>query len=107
MFDIYCFISFVCVFLRSFVGFPIEEFKFFNREAYSSIFGNALRLNMKIIEVTYLSTAIKQIRFKGDISKWNFQAGYANVIRINDTEFSNYTVAAYNLEESTFDIILG
>lgn len=71
----------------------------------SSIFGNALRPNMKIIEITYLSTTIKQIRFKGDISKWNFQAGYANVIRINDTEFRNYTVAAYNLEESTFDMI--
>ncbi|MGG5598583.1 siderophore-interacting protein [Myroides sp. C8-3] len=71
----------------------------------SSLFGNALRPNMKIVEIIYLSTAIKQIRFKGDISKWNFQAGYANVIRINDTDFRNYSVAVYNLEESTFDMI--
>ncbi|MDM1407430.1 siderophore-interacting protein [Myroides sp. DF42-4-2] len=71
----------------------------------SSLFGNALRPNMKIVEIIYLSTAIKQIRFKGDISKWNFQAGYANVIRINDTDFRNYSVATYNIEESTFDMI--
>ena len=71
----------------------------------SSLFGNALRPNMKIVEIIYLSTTIKQIRFKGDISKWNFQAGYANVIRINDTDFRNYSVAVYNLEESTFDMI--
>src|SRR5690606_33929413 len=49
--------------------------------------------------------ANKKIRLRGDISKMNFQLGYANVIRVSETEFRNYTVAAYDDAGGTIDIL--
>lgn len=70
-----------------------------------NLFGNTLQPNVKIIEVTYISPAIKKIRFQGNISKWNFQIGYASVVRVSETEFRNYTVAFHDKEKGIFDII--
>jgi len=46
-----------------------------------------------VLETTYINPNIKKIRFKGDIAGMNFQLGYAVLIRINDTEYRNYTIS--------------
>lgn len=61
--------------------------------------------DMKILEAVYISPNIKKIRFQGDISRMNFQIGYANVIRVSDTEFRNYTASYHNFDEGILDII--
>jgi NADPH-dependent ferric siderophore reductase len=69
------------------------------------LFEGALRPNMNIIQTSYISPQIKKIRFQGDISKMNFQIGYANVIRVSETEYRNYTVAYHDKEKGFIDII--
>lgn len=71
----------------------------------SNVFGSAMNPNVKILETSYVSSQLKKIRFQGDISKWSFQIGYANVIRVSETEFRNYTVAYHDRENGIFDII--
>lgn len=61
--------------------------------------------DMKILEAVYISPAIKKIRFQGNITRMNFQIGYANVIRVSDTEFRNYTASYHNVREGILDII--
>lgn len=61
--------------------------------------------SMKILETTYISSNIKKIRFQGDLSRMNFEIGFANVIRVNDTEFRNYTSAYHNKDEGIIEII--
>jgi len=61
--------------------------------------------DMKISEAVYISPNIKKIRFQGDISRMNFQIGYANIIRVSDTEFRNYTASYHNVREGILDII--
>jgi NADPH-dependent ferric siderophore reductase len=69
------------------------------------LFEGVLRPNAKIVQTSCVSPQIKKIRFQGDISKMNFQIGYANVIRVSETEYRNYTVAYHDSEEGIFDII--
>ncbi len=69
------------------------------------LFEDALRPNVKVIQTSYLSAQIKKIRFRGDISEMNFQIGYANVIRVSETEYRNYTVAYHDKARGFFDII--
>jgi len=71
----------------------------------SHLFGNAMRPNVKVLEVHHISPQIKKIRFQGDLSKWDFQTGYACVIRVSETEFRNYTVAYHDRTNGFFDII--
>ncbi|MBT1705033.1 siderophore-interacting protein [Chryseosolibacter indicus] len=71
----------------------------------SNVFGHALRPNAKVVDTVYLSPQIKRIRFQGVISNWSFQIGYANVIRVSETEFRNYTVAYYDKQNNLFDIL--
>ncbi|PLK43955.1 FAD-binding oxidoreductase [Emticicia sp. TH156] len=61
--------------------------------------------DMKISEVVHINQNLKKIRFQGDLSRMNFQIGYANIIRVSDTEFRNYTTSYHNIEEGYFDII--
>lgn len=60
---------------------------------------------MRVAETVYISPNVKKIRFQGDISRMNFQIGYANVIRVSDTEFRNYTAAYHNVRDGILDII--
>ncbi len=70
-----------------------------------NLFEASLRPNVKVLETSYLSPQIRKIRFQGNISKMNFQIGYANVIRVSETEYRNYSVAYYDREKGIFDII--
>ncbi|MDF2381985.1 siderophore-interacting protein [Nostoc ellipsosporum NOK] len=65
----------------------------------------AVMPDMKILETVYISPNLKKIRFHGDVSRMNFQIGYANVIRVSDTEFRNYTASYHDLHEGILDII--
>ncbi|MGV3765978.1 MAG: FAD-binding oxidoreductase [Chitinophagaceae bacterium] len=69
------------------------------------LFESTLRPNVKVMDTSCISPNVTRIRFKGDISKMNFQPGYANVIRVTETEYRNYTVAFHDKEKGVFDII--
>lgn len=70
----------------------------------SNLFGNSMKPNVKVIEISYISQQIKRIRFRGDITHWNFQIGYASVVRVSETEFRNYTIAYHDANKGFFDI---
>ncbi|PBQ31902.1 siderophore-interacting protein [Sphingobacteriaceae bacterium] len=69
------------------------------------IFESTLRPNAKVLETSYISSQIKKIRFQGNISKMNFQIGYANVLRVSETEYRNYTPAYHDKEKGIIDIL--
>ncbi|MDF7822083.1 FAD-binding oxidoreductase [Runella sp. MFBS21] len=71
----------------------------------SNLFEGTLRTNAKVLETSYISSQIKKIRFQGDISKMNFQIGYANVLRVSETEYRNYTAAYHDKAKGIIDII--
>src|SRR6218665_1879542 len=69
------------------------------------LFESTLRPNAKVLETSYISSQIKKIRFQGDISKMSFQIGYANVLRVSETEYRNYTAAYHDKAKGIIDII--
>lgn len=69
------------------------------------LFESTLQPNVKVLETSYISSQIKKIRFQGNISKMNFQIGYANVLRVTKTEYRNYTAAYHDKEKGIIDII--
>jgi NADPH-dependent ferric siderophore reductase len=69
------------------------------------LFENTLRPNAIVLETSYISPRVKKIRFQGNISKMNFQIGYANVLRVSETEYRNYTAAYHDKEKGILDII--
>lgn len=69
------------------------------------LFESTLRPNAKVLETSYISSQVKKIRFQGDVSKMNFQIGYANVLRVSETEYRNYTAAYHDKEKGIIDII--
>lgn len=71
----------------------------------SNLFESSMKPNAKVLETRYIKPGIKEIRFKGDIEKWNFQIGFASVVRVSETEFRNYTIKHYNKNSGIFDII--
>lgn len=73
-------------------------------DAMESLMPSKLPL-MKVLETNYISPNIKRIRFKGDLSGMNFQPGYAVLIRVNDTEFRNYTVSFNDPDNGILEII--
>ncbi|MCE7057960.1 FAD-binding oxidoreductase [Algoriphagus sp. AGSA1] len=70
-----------------------------------NLFEGALRPNMKVIETSYIRRRIKLVRFQGDIAKMDFQIGYANVIRVSETELRNYTVALCDTKNGILDFL--
>lgn len=61
--------------------------------------------NVKVLQTTYISPQIKKIRFQGNAFKQNIPIGYANVIRVSDTELRNYTVARHDNKTGIFDMV--
>lgn len=64
-----------------------------------------LRPNARVIAISRLSPQVKRIRFQGELSKMNYQIGYAHVIRVSETEYRNYTVASHDVKEGSVDIV--
>lgn len=69
------------------------------------LFESTLRPNAKVSETSYISSQVKKIRFHADISRMNFQIGYANVLRVSETEYRNYTAAYHDKAKGIIDII--
>lgn len=59
----------------------------------------------EVIGTTYLSPHLKKVRFQSDLAKMNFQIGYASVIRVNEIEYRNYTIAYHDMQLGILDII--
>ena len=59
---------------------------------------------LAVAEATYITPAIRKIRFQGTIPKMNLIGG-ASVIRVSETEYRNYTIAAHHPETGSLDII--
>lgn len=53
----------------------------------------------------YLTPHLKKITFSGDISNVKFEPGYAVLMRIDDTNFRNYTPCRWDAEAGNFDIL--
>ncbi|MDR1877011.1 MAG: siderophore-interacting protein [Flavobacteriaceae bacterium] len=60
---------------------------------------------LTVLDTDYITPAIKNIRFQGDISKMDFLIGSASVIRVSDTEYRNYTPTYYDIKKGVFEII--
>jgi NADPH-dependent ferric siderophore reductase len=61
---------------------------------------------LKVTDVVGITPAIKKIRLSGDLSKMKFMVGGASVIRVSETAYRNYTIAAWDLVEKHLDIIV-
>lgn len=66
---------------------------------------SAIGPRLTVLETTYITPAIKKIRFQGDVSKMDFLIGGASVIRVSETEYRNYTVAYHSIEKGILEII--
>lgn len=74
-------------------------------DAMESVFSG---LNRKVIvsEIIYLNPFLKKIVFKGDLQSVKFKTGQAIVIRVDDTNFRNYTPSYWNSEEGVFEVVV-
>lgn len=63
--------------------------------------------NRKVIvaEINHLHPFIKTIKFRGDLSGVNFKPGQAISIRVNETNFRNYTPSFWDSENGVFEVI--
>ncbi|RUT72502.1 oxidoreductase [Flavobacterium cupreum] len=60
---------------------------------------------VNVSAVTMLSENIKLIRFNGHFPQVKFKTGQAIIIRIDDTNYRNYTPSKWNSEEGWFEVI--
>lgn len=60
----------------------------------------------RVISTTELSPNIRQIRFSGDIAKLKLVIGGASVIRVSETEYRNYTIAALDREKGYIEMVI-
>lgn len=60
---------------------------------------------VNVSATTMLSENIKLIRFKGHFPQVKFKTGQAIIIRIDDTNYRNYTPSKWNSEEGWFEVI--
>ncbi|MFH7018140.1 siderophore-interacting protein [Flavobacterium sp. FlaQc-47] len=60
---------------------------------------------INVAATTMLSDNVKMIRFKGHFPHVKFKIGQAIVIRIDDTNYRNYTPSKWNSEKGWFEVI--
>lgn len=60
---------------------------------------------LTVTNTVYITPSVKKISLHGNISKMSFQVGYANVIRVSETDYRNYTVAHYDTKKGILEII--
>lgn len=60
---------------------------------------------VKVEAVQMLSENIKMIKFKGHFPHIKFKIGQAVIIRIDDTNYRNYTPSKWNSKEGWFEVI--
>src|SRR5687767_6973610 len=61
--------------------------------------------NVVVSEITYLNPHIKKIGFKGDLTSVKFKPGQAIFIRVDDTNFRNYTPSLWDSAKGVCEVI--
>ncbi len=73
-------------------------------DALESVFSGFNR-KVKIENISYLHPFIKVIKFSGDLSGIKFKPGQAISIRVDETNFRNYTPSYWDSETGEFEVI--
>jgi NADPH-dependent ferric siderophore reductase len=60
---------------------------------------------VNVADTKMLSESIKMVTFKGNFPHIKFKIGQAIIIRIDDTNYRNYTPSKWNSEEGEFEVI--
>lgn len=58
-----------------------------------------------VTEIISLHPSLKKIRFAGEFSSVRFEVGQAVILRINDTDFRNYTPAHFDSKAGTCEVL--
>jgi NAD(P)H-flavin reductase len=66
-------------------------------DAMESVFSGQIR-KVEVTEISYLNPYLKKITFKGDFANVKFKSGQAIAIRVNETNFRNYTPSYWDSE---------
>jgi NADPH-dependent ferric siderophore reductase len=72
--------------------------------AMESIFSGQIR-KVVVSEITYENPYISKLTFKGSFENIKFKAGQAISIRVNETNFRNYTPSYWDSENGVFQVI--
>jgi len=58
-----------------------------------------------VTAVTYLTPVLKKIRFEGDLAAYRCETGYAIIIRVDETNYRNYTPSFFDRQAGICDVI--
>jgi NADPH-dependent ferric siderophore reductase len=73
-------------------------------DAMENVFSSQVR-KVVVSEIIYLNPFLKKVTFKGDFSNVKFKLGQAISIRVNETNFRNYTPSNWDSQEGVFQVI--
>jgi NADPH-dependent ferric siderophore reductase len=73
-------------------------------DAMESVFSGQIR-KVEVTEISYLNPYLKKITFKGDFANVKFKSGQAIAIRVNETNFRNYTPSYWDSELGVFQVV--
>ncbi len=73
-------------------------------DAMESLFSGKMR-KVRVSEVAYLNPYLKKITFRGDLRNINFKIGQAVALRVDDTNYRNYTPSFWNSEAGICEMI--
>lgn len=73
-------------------------------DAMESVFSGQIR-KVAVSGITYLNPYIKKVTFRGEFSKIIFKPGQAISIRVDETNFRNYTPSYWDSENGIFEVI--
>jgi NADPH-dependent ferric siderophore reductase len=72
--------------------------------AMETVFSSQIR-KVVVTEIIYLNPHIVKVSFKGNLEKIKFRSGQAIAIRVNETNFRNYTPSHWDSKEGIFEVI--
>jgi NADPH-dependent ferric siderophore reductase len=72
--------------------------------AMETVFSSQIR-KVVVTEIIYLNPHIVKVSFKGNLEKIKFKSGQAIAIRVNETNFRNYTPSHWDSKEGIFEVI--
>lgn len=73
-------------------------------DAMESVFSGYGR-KVTIADISYLNPYVKKITFKGDFTQVKFKTGQALVIRVDETNYRNYTPSYWNSASGICEVI--
>ncbi len=73
-------------------------------DAMESVFSAQVR-KVVVSEITCLNPHLRKVTFKGSFPNIQFKLGQAIAVRVNETNFRNYTPSYWNSEKGVFEVI--